>query len=59
MEINKKESKIYRNFQFYRLPFSSLEFVEPVFDEVVFVGIAFATSIISSHLITESPILLP
>ena len=50
MVINKKDSKIYNSFK--------VTFVGTVFVGIVFVGTVFVVSIISSHITTESPILL-
>ena len=47
MVINKNASKIHRNFVFYSLLFS-----------LKFMGTAFVSSIISSHVITESSTVL-
>ena len=58
MVINKKVSKI-EKFSILQITFFLLKFAGIVFVEIVFfVRIVFVTSIISSHITTESPIIL-
>ena len=61
MVINEKMCEI-KKFSFLQFTFYSLTFVGTVFVEVISVEVVFIrtfTSILSSHIITESPIILP
>ena len=51
MVINKRASKM--------LKFVEVHFLRTYFVEVLLVGMVFVVSIISSHIISESPIILP
>ena len=57
MVINKKASKTY-NFFVLQVIIFPLKFVGTVLFEVLFAGTVFVTSIISSHVTTESSVLL-
>ena len=57
MVINKKASKTY-NFFVLQVIIFSLKFVGTVLFEVLFAETVFVTSIISSHVTTESSVLL-
>ena len=57
MVINEKVSKIYK-FSILQVTFSLLKFAGIVLVVIVFIGTVFGTSIISSHVIMESPIIL-